>query len=272
MRATVTIDRVTTHEAEPTALDTLISYDVADGVAIIGLNRPGAANAIDLAMASALRDAAKRAADDSEARVVLILGAGARFCAGGDLTAMAAAADRPGFIADLAGTAHAAVRVLDGLAKPVVVGVQGSAAGIGLSLVLGADIVVAATSAKFVTAYTSVGLTPDGGMSWLLPRVVGQRRASELILTSEPLSAEAALDLGIVSRLCAPEEVAATATDVARSLATRPAHALAEARRLVRASWSRSLTEHLDDEAATITRASATPETADLISRFVGRG
>jgi 2-(1,2-epoxy-1,2-dihydrophenyl)acetyl-CoA isomerase len=247
-----------------------VRYAVAGRVAEVMLNRPDASNAIDLEAAWRLRDAVHRAAADEAANVLLLHGAGRRFCAGGDLNAMGEAPDRPAFIAALAGAAHEAVRALDGLSKPVVVAVQGAAAGIGLSLVLGADIVVAGESAKFVTAYTSVGLTPDGGMSWLLPRTVGQRRALELILTAEPLDAGRALALGIVSEVCDDSDVLTKAREAAQRLAARPRHALGEARRLVRTSWGHSLEEHLGREAETITSASAEDETAALIAGFLG--
>ncbi|MDF0528878.1 enoyl-CoA hydratase/isomerase family protein [Tsukamurella sp. 8F] len=249
--------------------DDLVRYEAADGVAELTLNRPSEANAIDLETAHALKTNVERAASDDSVNVVLLLGAGQRFCGGGDLAAMAASADRSDYLAELAGTAHDAIRALDTVAKPVVAGVQGAAAGIGLSLVLGADLVVAGASAKFVTAYTSVGLTPDGGQSWLLPRIVGQRRALELILTSAPLTATRAEEWGIVSTVCDDDDVVATARQAAASLAARPAQALGAARSLVRQSWDRPLNEQLDVEAASISYAVGTPESTALVDRFV---
>lgn len=247
-----------------------VEYAVRGRIAEIVLNRPQASNAIDLPAARALADAIRRAGADAGIDVVLLRGRGARFCGGGDLAAMAAAPDRQGFLADLAASAHDAVRAMDALRKPVVAAVQGAAAGVGFSLVLGADVVVAGESTRFVTAYTSVGLTPDGGLSWLLPRAIGQRRATELILTSEPLSAVRAVELGIASEICSDADVLSRARERAIALAARPAHALGEARRLVRASWDRGLDEHLDDEAATIARSAGDEATVALIARFAG--
>ncbi|WP_220454395.1 enoyl-CoA hydratase/isomerase family protein [Nocardioides immobilis] len=218
-----------------TAPTTCVEYDVRGRVAEIVLNRPEASNAIDVAMARSLAEAFVRAGSDPAVDVVLLRGRGRRFCGGGDLAAMAGAPDREAAVAELA-----------------------------------ADIVVAGESAKLVTAYTSVGLTPDGGMSWLLPRVVGQRRAVETILTGEPISASRAADFGIVSETCADEDVLARARERANALAARPAAARSEARRLVRASWDQGLDEHLDDEAATIAAAAGTEETGGLIAGFVG--
>lgn len=248
-----------------------VKYDVRDHVAEIALNRPDASNAIDLQTARALHAAVDRAAADDDARAVLLRGEGRRFCAGGDLAAIAAAPDRPAFLTTLAGAAHDAVRAFDALPKPVVAAVQGAAAGIGFSLALGADLVIAGESARFVTAYTTVGLTPDGGLSWLLPRVAGQRRAAELILTSRPVGAQEAQATGIVSDVTADDEILSAARAAAAGLAQRPAHALGAARRLVRSSWGSTLEEHLDTEAATIARSSAEEETAALITGFLKR-
>ena len=249
-----------------------VLYQVRDGVAEITLNRPKASNAFDLETARGVSAALQCAATDEAAEVVLLRGEGRLFCGGGDLEAMSAAPDREAFVAELASAAHDGVRVISTLAKPVVAAVQGAAAGIGLSLVLGADLVVAGRSARFVTAYTSVGLTPDGGMSWLLPRAIGQRRASELILTSEPVDSERALVLGIASEICDDDQVLAAARAAAQRLRGRPSHAVGAARALVRNSWDRPLGDHLDHEAATIARMSATEETAALIDGFLGRG
>jgi len=247
-----------------------VEYEVRGRVAEITLNRPEASNAFDVAMTRALADAFRRAAADTDVDVVLLKGRGRLFCAGGDLGAMAGAQDRAAVLAELAEGAHDAVRAAQSSPKPVVAAVHGAAAGFGFSLVLGADLVVVGESTKLVTAYTSVGLTPDGGMSWLLPRVVGQRRALELILTAEPITAARAVELGIASEVCADAEVLTRARDRADALAARSAAALSGSRRLVRASWDRGLDQHLDDEAATIAAAAGSDETGALIAGFVG--
>jgi 2-(1,2-epoxy-1,2-dihydrophenyl)acetyl-CoA isomerase len=245
---------------------------VADGVAHVELNRPEASNTIDLPWTAAFLDALERARDDDAARVVLLTGRGRMFCAGGDLGAMDAAPDRSAFLRELADALHVGVRVLDGLEKPVVVGVQGAAAGAGLSLVLGGDLVVAGRSAAFVTAYSSVGLTPDGGQSWLLPRVVGLQRALELTLTPRRLSAEEAQAWGIVSSVVEDAAVLDEAVALARRLADGPAHAFGRARRLLRGSYDATLSDQLDVEARSIAAAVAEPESAALITRFLARG
>ncbi|WP_369227933.1 enoyl-CoA hydratase/isomerase family protein [Streptomyces sp. R39] len=251
--------------------ETSVLYEVHGGVAHVTLHRPHVSNAIDVDLARSLDEAIRRADADPAAGAVLLSGTGRVFCAGGDIAAMNAASDRPAFLASLATAAHGAVRAMEALTKPLVAAVQGTAAGAGFSFVLGADIVLAGRSAKFVTAYTSIGLTPDGGLSWLLPRAVGQQRALELLMTSAPLDAERAQTLGIVNRVCDDPDVAGTAHDLAVRLAARPTRALGEARRLVRSSWAHTLEAHLDQEAETIARVSAGDEAAALMARFLDR-
>lgn len=242
---------------------------VADGVGHVELNRPDASNTIDLPWTAAFTEVLQQVRDDDAVRVVLLTGRGRMFCAGGDLGAMDAAPDASVFLQELADALHVGVLILDGLEKPVVVGVQGAAAGAGLSLVLGADLVVAGRSASFVTAYTSVGLTPDGGQSWLLPRVVGLQRALELTLTPRRLSADEAQEWGIVGRVVEDDAVADEAHALARRLADGPAAAFGRARRLLRSSYDTSLAGRLDVEARTIAAAVAEPESAALITRFL---
>lgn len=252
--------------------DAPVLLTVADGVAHVELNRPDASNTIDVPWTEAFLDALARARDDDAARVVLLTGRGRMFCAGGDLGAMDAAEDPSTYLRGLADALHEGVRLLDALEKPVVVGVQGAAAGAGLSLVLGGDLVVAGRSAAFVTAYTSVGLTPDGGQSWLLPRVVGLQRALELTLTPRRLSAEEAQAWGIVGTVVDDDVVHDEALALARRLADGPAHAFGRARRLLRGSYDATLSDQLDVEAGSIAASVAEPESAALISRFLARG
>ena len=246
-----------------------VLLSVADGVAHVELNRPDASNTIDLPWTAAFTSALQQVIDDDTVRVVLLTGRGRMFCAGGDLGAMDAAPDRSAYLQELADALHVGVRLLDGLDKPVVVGVHGAAAGAGLSLVLGGDLVVAGRSASFVTAYTSVGLTPDGGQSWLLPRVVGLQRALELTLTPRRLSADEAQQWGIVGRVVEDESVADEAHALARRLADGPAAAFGRARRLLRSSYDTGLSDRLDVEARTIAASVAEPESAALITRFL---
>ncbi|WP_433533074.1 enoyl-CoA hydratase/isomerase family protein [Micromonospora sp. CA-263727] len=248
-----------------------VRYELDGALARITLDRPAASNAIDLPTAEALAACVGRAGADTTARAVLLTGAGRRFCAGGDLAAMAAAADRGAYVHRLAGTLDRGLRALADLPKPVVAAVQGAAAGAGLAAVLSADVVVAARSARFAAAYTAVGLTPDCGFSRLLPRAVGQPRALHLTLTGRTLTAAEALEWGLVAEVVDDGDLNARAEALAAELGAGPVRALGEAKRLLRDSWQRSPEEVAHDEAQTIATLATGPEASQRIDAFLSR-
>lgn len=248
--------------------ETLVGLELVGDVARVTLDRPEHGNAIDLDTARELGRVLQLVAADDAAHVVLLTGAGAHFCVGGDVRAMAAADDRGAFVLELARAAHEAVRTMAAMAKPVVASVRGSAAGAGLSLLLLADYVIAASDARLLTAYTSVGLSPDCGQSWLLPRAVGIAQAVRLTLEPAPLTAGGALDLGLVTEVVAGDILDATAHDVAQRLASGPHLARGMARALIHASYVSGFDDHLDREAATIAELAATPESVTLVDHL----
>jgi 2-(1,2-epoxy-1,2-dihydrophenyl)acetyl-CoA isomerase len=250
--------------------DTL-ELEVRDGVAHLNLNRPEAANGISLELARDLMQATLAIADDPGARVVLLTGAGPRFCGGGDLKSFAAYEDLAAHLREVLAYLHVAMAQLVRGDAPVVAAVQGSAAGAGMGLVGAADFVVAAESAKFVMAYTGVGLTPDGASSWFLPRLVGLRRAIELTLTNRVLTAGEALDWGLVTTVVADDAVAATAAELAARLARGPAGALAGAKRLLHESLEGTLESHLAREAEEIAAAAGHADAAEGIAAFLAK-
>ncbi|MDQ1231520.1 enoyl-CoA hydratase/isomerase family protein [Sphingomonas sp. SORGH_AS_0879] len=236
------------------------------------LNRPEAGNAVNPAMARELAEAAREVADDPAIRCVVLTGAGRLFCVGGDVAAMAAAGSEAGpFLRDLADTLHSAIVTLTEMAKPLVVLVNGPAAGAGLSLGILGDVVLAARSAHFTAAYTGVGLSPDGGMSWLLPRLVGLRRAQAIILSNERISAEQAERIGMVTRMVEDDDLLSEAEALAARLIAAPTAVLGAARRLMIDSATASLPDHLDREARTIAHAGTQPEAREGIAAFVER-
>ncbi|MGO4597070.1 enoyl-CoA hydratase/isomerase family protein [Terrabacter sp. 2RAF25] len=242
---------------------------VSDGVATIRLGRPDAGNALDLPSALALRDAVTEVARTvRDVQVVVVRADGRLFCAGGDVRAMAAAPDRPAFVAELAGVLHDALTALRALPVPVVAVVQGTAAGAGVGLLLAADVVVAAEHATFVAAYPSVGLSPDCGVSALLPAAVGARRAALFLLTGATIDAATALDWGLVTEVADLDDLDARAGEVVAGIAALPREAVGEAARLLRLSPERPYAAQLADEAATIARLSSTPEADALITGF----
>ncbi|GAB3571267.1 enoyl-CoA hydratase-related protein [Amycolatopsis endophytica] len=247
-----------------------VRWEVTGGVGRITLDRPEVSNAIDLPTVRELA-AAVTAAEADDVRVVVLTGAGARFCAGGDVRSFLAAPEPSEYLHGLASEAEAALRRLSALPKPVVAGVQGAVAGAGLAFVLNADVVVAARSTKFRMAYSGIGLTPDCGVSYLLPRAVGTQRALELALTGRTLTAEQARDWSLVTEVADDEALADRVSELAETLAGGPAAALGQTKRLIRSSFDVSRERSAADEAATIAAAVTTGEAQRLIQRFTAR-
>ena len=231
----------------------LVRCDIAGGVARLTLNRPQAANAIDVAMADAIMDAAVRVAEDPSVRAVVLTGSGRLFCAGGDLQAFAAdLAQAHAVIARITAALHAGILRLATMDKPLVTLVNGPAAGAGLGLALLGDVVIASSAAHFTSAYTAIGMSPDAATSWLLPRLVGLRFAQEMVLTNRRVGAEEALERGLVNAVAAPDALDAAVDDWLARLARAPVGALGASRRLLAEGTARTLADHLVRESASI--------------------
>lgn len=200
---------------------------------------------------------------------VLLAGEGPHFCTGADVGALAAtgaAEDPRSAVRELAEELHELVRALVEVPVPVVAAVRGWAAGAGMSLVLAADIAVAGVSTRLRPAYPAIGLTPDGGLSWTLPRAVGAARARHILLTDRVLDADEALALGLVATVVPDDEVAAEADGLAQRLADGPTRALGRTKRLVRAEGD--LDSHLDAEADAIAESLADAEGQEGVAAF----
>ena len=244
----------------------------AGAVARITLNRPQAGNTVDPALAAGLAEAATEVAADPAVRCVVLTGAGKLFCGGGDIGAFATAGDRiPEHLDGLAGTLHRAVDALATMDKPLLTLVNGAAAGAGLSLAIAGDIVVAARSASFLAAYGSVGLTPDGGMSWLLPRLVGLRWAQQMILANRKVDAATAQAIGLVTECVEDEDLERVGSEWAARLCAMPTRALGAARGLLRESFDTGLADHLAREQRTIVAAGGKGECREGIAAFMER-
>ncbi|MPY48158.1 enoyl-CoA hydratase/isomerase family protein [Streptomyces acidicola] len=244
-----------------------VRYEQDGAVARITLARPSVSNAIDFTTAMEFAGAVRRAASD-EIRAVLISGEGKRFCSGGDLNSMAEADDPATYVHALATELDRALRDLSALPKPVISAVHGSVAGAGLGLVLSSDIVVAARSTQFLWAYAGVGLTPDCGVSYLLPRAVGQQRALDLALTGRVLSSDEASQWGLVAEVTDDGEHWERGSALAAHLARAPSYALAGAKRLIGSAWEVSREESSENEADTIAEAVTTDDAVALIAAF----
>ncbi len=249
-----------------------VLLDLRDRVAWVTLNRPQAGNAIDLAMARALTEIATQCEADHSIRCVVLTGAGRIFCAGGDVGGFAAAGDRVDVLLnELADTLHRAITRFARMEKPFLVLVNGPAAGAGLSLAISGDIVLCGRSAHFTAAYGALGLTPDGGMSWLLPRLVGLRRAQEIILTNRRIKAEEAAAIGMVTRLVEDDALADEGDKVAISLCRSAVGALGAARALLRQSFSSGFEAQLDREVRSIVSVGATAECREGLSAYFAK-
>jgi 2-(1,2-epoxy-1,2-dihydrophenyl)acetyl-CoA isomerase len=251
--------------------DTVI-YEVRDAVATITLNRPRAYNALDLTLARDLFGAASEADEDPAVRCIVLTGTDPAFCAGGDVKTFAAAGDRAGLlIKELTTYLHGAISRLCRAPKPVLVGVNGVAAGGGMGLALCGDMVVAAESARFTMAYAKIAASPDASSSYFLPRLVGIRRAVELYYTNRVLTAEEALDWGIVTRVHPDAELPAALARAARELAAGPTAAYGRAKRLFQHSTEESLETQMELEAQAIAASAHTDDFQHAVAAFAGK-
>jgi 2-(1,2-epoxy-1,2-dihydrophenyl)acetyl-CoA isomerase len=246
----------------------MTNLEIADRVATIRFVRSEHGNSFDTSAAIALRDAVRRVASESDVAAVAFAADGPLFCAGGDVHAMAGAAARGDFVRQLADVLHEALIALRALPVPIVAIVQGTTAGAGIGLLLAADIVVASDSAKFVAAYSRIGLSPDCGVSALLPAVVGVRRAAEFLLTDRVLDAPTAVEWGLITECVPREQLAVRAQEILTQLADGPPRSLGEAARLLRFAPHRAYAAQLADEAQTIGTLAEQSAAASLIATF----
>jgi len=242
------------------------------GIASITLNRPAQGNAINLQLARELEAAARECDSDASIRCVVISGAGRLFCAGGDLSVFKdAGTEVAGVLTELAGTIHSAISHLAHMQKPLLCLVNGPAAGAGLSLALLGDVVLAAQSSHFTCAYTGIGLTPDGGMTWLLPRLIGMRRAQDMLVTNRRIGAGEAERIGLVTRVVNDEALAEEGANLALSLAQSATLALGATRSLIFQSFDSSLDSQLARESGAIATAGGRFESHEGISAFIAK-
>lgn len=235
------------------------------------LNRPERLNAIDLPTAEAWRVELGQASLDPSVRAVVLAGAGKAFCSGGDLRAFREAEDREGYLASVASEMGQGVTHICLMDKPVIAAVHGSAMGVGFSMFLAADLKLVAEGTRLALSYVNVGLTPGGGATWMLPRLVGFSRASELLLLGEAITADMALEIGIVNRVVPRAELEAEAQALAERLATGASGAIAGTKSLIHEGLPGSFEEHLRLEAETIGKAAATDEFEEGSAAFFER-
>lgn len=251
-----------------------ITYELVDGVARIELAHSRAHNSLDELMGQALRHAADRAAVDArrgDARVVVVSARGRVFSVGGDLAEFGRAADRGAQVRATAAALHAGLATLKALEVPVVSVISGTAAGGGLGIALSGDIVIAAAEAKLVLAYAASGLSPDCGLTWVVPQRISWVRAMDLVLTNRVVTGAEAAEWGLVSRAVATEDLAATVEAVVTTLRDGSSDALANAKRLMGESRGRTFAAQLEQEAATIARLIGAPDGIEGVDAFLAK-
>jgi 2-(1,2-epoxy-1,2-dihydrophenyl)acetyl-CoA isomerase len=244
-----------------------IEFTNEGGTARLTLNRPDRLNSFTVEMHEEVADALAKLGD---ARVLVLTGAGRGFCAGQDLNDRAVA---PGQAVDLGHSVETyynpLIRTLTSLPIPVIARVNGVAAGAGANIALACDIVIAAHSAKFIQSFASIGLIPDSGGTWVLPRLVGQARALGLALTAEPLPAEKAAEWGLIWKAVADDQLNAEVDALATRFASAPTRGLAAIKRMIRGSWGRSLDEELDLQRDTMRELGMSDDYREGVAAFM---
>jgi 2-(1,2-epoxy-1,2-dihydrophenyl)acetyl-CoA isomerase len=251
----------------------VVSVEILDGVGVVTLQRPDALNAVTPTLARALADTLAETPEDGSVRTLLITGAGKAFCAGGDVRAMAAALDDDPrrFFRELTEDLHRITLALLHAKVPTIAAVNGPAAGFGFGLALSCDLVVASERAVFSMAHGQVGQIPDGGGWYLLPRVVGRKRALDLYLTRKELDAERAMEWGIVTEILPVANFREVAIGFAKEIAQGPTLAYMHAKRRLGEGWSLRLEEYLEEQERVIVELGGTKDFAEGVRAFLER-
>lgn len=247
-----------------------LDYVVADSIATISLNRPNDANGMNLELTTELAQVAKICSEDAHIKAVIVTGHGKFFCAGGDVKAMyedeLSAGDTVKQIAD---QLHLAISRFTRMSAPLIAAVNGVAAGAGFSIAVSADMVIAAENAKFTMAYSKIGLSPDGSSSYFLPRLIGLRKAQELMFTNRVLSAEEALQWGLINQVVADDQLAVEAKKLAHSFVSGSSTANAAIKQLLVHSFGNDLETQMDLESDTIRACANADDGREGVASFV---
>jgi 2-(1,2-epoxy-1,2-dihydrophenyl)acetyl-CoA isomerase len=251
----------------------VLLYDLTDSVATVTMNRPDAMNALDTELKTALRDALTQAAADPTVRAVVLTGSGRAFCVGQDLAQHAHNLEAdPGAVWSTVPEHYTPIAAaLATMPKPVVAAVNGTAAGAGAAFSFACDFRVAADTAKITMAFSAVGLSADSGSSWSLPRLVGMAKAKELLLLPSTITAQQALELGLVTEVVPAAEVAARARELAVRLAAGPTVAYGAIRRALAFSAGHGLDESLEFEHRMMDLTGSTEDHRGAVASFLAK-
>jgi len=248
-----------------------IEFEITEGVAVLTLNRPDRMNSFNTQMHGEVRDALKQVKKDDSVRCLLITGNGRGFCAGQDLSDrnVDPNAEMPNLGESIEKNYNPLIRTLQGLEMPVICAVNGVAAGAGANIAFACDIVLAARSASFIQAFCKIGLVPDSGGTWTLPRLVGHARAMALSMLGDKITAEQAQSWGMIWRVIDDEQLKDEALSLAKRLATQPTKGLALIKRAIQSSWDNSFDEQLDLERDLQTLAGRTEDYREGVKAFM---
>jgi 2-(1,2-epoxy-1,2-dihydrophenyl)acetyl-CoA isomerase len=245
-----------------------LSVAIEQGLAHLQLTNPTGGNVFNLKMIDAFMVALSEIATATP-RAVLITAEGRNFSLGGDLEGMQAASDKAALLAAMAQGLHAGLSMLEALGVPVVTAINGAAAGAGLSLAIAGDIVLGGATSSYIMAYTAIGLSPDGGATFRLPRLIGMRLTQEMALLNRRLDASEALAAGLLTRVVANDALRAEALAIARKLADGPTEAFRETKRLLASNSAGEIGDQFGAEATAITRCAATADAAEGVTAFL---
>jgi 2-(1,2-epoxy-1,2-dihydrophenyl)acetyl-CoA isomerase len=249
-----------------------MTFDIVEGIATLTLNRPDDANALNQQMANELLDAAMICSSDERVRAVIVTGNGKMFCAGGDLREMDEQGERrPEHLTRMASALHGALIRFSHMDAPVIMAVNGTAAGGGFSMALSGDIILASDKAKFIAAYTASGLTPDGSSTYFLAKHVGLLRAKELLLTNRLLSAQEACDWGMVTRVVPAETLMDEARKLATTFAAGPTRAFGGLKQLLQTAYSDPMETQLERETRGISQMMRTHDGPHGLNAFLNK-
>ena len=251
--------------------DPAVLYAAEGGVATITLNRPDVLNALNDALMAGLNDALARASSDDSVRAVIVTGAGRGFSAGADLTTVGPKDPTPDLGKALRERYNPVILAMRAMPKPIVTAVNGPCAGAGMSIALAGDIVLAGQSATFLQAFSKIGLVPDAGSTWFLPRYAGEVRARALAILADRISADDALRYGLVWKVFADDELLPQARAMAAHLASMPTRAYALIKEAMNDSLQRDLETQLNVEAELQAKAGLTEDFREGVAAFLAK-
>jgi 2-(1,2-epoxy-1,2-dihydrophenyl)acetyl-CoA isomerase len=247
-----------------------IKIDINDSMAIITLTRKEAMNAFNPEMGTELLQVFTEIENNNDVRAVLLRGDGNVFCVGGDIRFFAEKLDEmPANIPDTMEVMNTLIGTMRSLRKPILASVHGSVAGIGLSFLMACDLAIAAKSTQLTLAYAGIGLTPDGGASYFLPRIVGQRIATQMMFMPEIISADQALDYTLLNWVVADDELDKTTSKIMYQLANGPTLAFARSKELLNNTWSNNLEDQLSDEMRAFTESTISQDFRRGVESFL---